>query len=65
MNHPLSLTNILQICTLFLLLLHQLHLRSSAIRAQRLGTPILTDIHILIQYDLFKVSVGYVVALLA
>ena len=26
-------------CTLFLLLLHQLHLRSSGIRSQRLGTP--------------------------
>ena len=25
-------------CTLFLLLLHQLHLRSSGIRSQRLGT---------------------------
>ena len=28
-------------CTLFLLLLHQLHLRSSGIRSQRLGTPTL------------------------
>ena len=27
------------LCTLFLLLLHQLHLRSSSIRSQRLGTP--------------------------
>ena len=27
------------LCTLFLLLLHQLHLRSSGIRSQRLGTP--------------------------
>ena len=26
-------------CSLFLLLLHQLHLRSSGIRSQRLGTP--------------------------
>ena len=29
------------LCTLFLLLLHQLHLRSSGIRSQRLGTPAL------------------------
>ena len=29
------------LCTLFLLLLHQLHLRSSGIRSQRLGTPVL------------------------
>ena len=28
-------------CTLFLLLLHQLHLRSSGNRAQRLGSPVL------------------------
>ena len=27
------------LCTLFLLLLHQLYLRSSSIRSQRLGTP--------------------------
>ena len=27
------------LCTLFLLILHQLHLRSSGIRSQRLGTP--------------------------
>ena len=26
-------------CILFLLLLHQLHLRSSGIRSQRVGTP--------------------------
>ena len=31
------------LCTLFLLLLHHLHLRSSGIRSQRLGTPALTD----------------------
>ena len=29
------------LCTLFLLPLHQLHLRSSGIRSQRLGTPVL------------------------
>ena len=29
------------LCTLFLLLLHKLHLRSSGIRSQRLGTPAL------------------------
>ena len=29
------------LCTLFLLLLHQLHLRSSGFRSQRLGTPAL------------------------
>ena len=29
------------LCTLFLLLLHQLHLRSSGIRSQRLGTYVL------------------------
>ena len=29
------------LCTLFLLLLHQLHLRSSGIRSWRLGTPVL------------------------
>ena len=29
------------LCTLFELLLHQLHLRSSGIRPQRLGTPVL------------------------
>ena len=29
------------LCTLFLLLLHQLHLRSSGIRSQRLRTPVL------------------------
>ena len=29
--------------TLFLLLLHQLHLRSSGIRSWRLGTPVLRD----------------------
>ena len=28
------------LCTLFLLLLHQLHLRSSDIRSQGLGTPV-------------------------
>ena len=28
------------LCTLFLLLLHQLHLRSSGIRSWRLGTPL-------------------------
>jgi len=28
------------LCTLFLLLLHQLHLRSSGIRSRRLGTPV-------------------------
>ena len=28
------------LCTLFLLLLHQLHLRSSGIRSRRLGTPL-------------------------
>ena len=27
------------LCTLFLLLLHQFHLRSSEVRSQRLGTP--------------------------
>ena len=31
------------LCTLFLLLLHQLHLRSSGIRSQRLGIPVLHD----------------------
>ena len=31
------------LCTLFLLLLHQLHLRSSGIRSQRLGTSGLND----------------------
>ena len=31
------------LCTLFLLLLHQLHLGSSGIRSQRLGTPDLID----------------------
>ena len=30
------------LCTLFLSLLHQLHLRSSGIRSQRLGTPVLS-----------------------
>ena len=34
---------LLLLCTLFLLLLHQLHLRSSGIRSQRLGTPALKD----------------------
>ena len=29
------------LCILFLLLLHQLHLRSSGIRSQRVGTPVL------------------------
>ena len=32
------------LCTLFLLLLHQLHFRSSGIGSQRLGTPELNDI---------------------
>ena len=32
------------LCTLFLLLLHQLYLRSSGIRSQRLGTPGLKDV---------------------
>ena len=32
------------LCTLFLLLLLQLHLRSSGIRSQRLGTPVLSDV---------------------
>ena len=31
------------LCTLFLLLLHQLHLRSSGIRSRRLGTPSLDN----------------------
>ena len=31
------------LCTLFLLLLHQLHLRSSSIRSWRLGTPALEN----------------------
>ena len=31
------------LCTLFLLLLHQLHLRESGIRSQRLGAPELKD----------------------
>ena len=31
------------LCTLFLLLLHPLHLRSSGIRYQRLGTPALKN----------------------
>ena len=31
------------LCTLFLLLLHHLHLRSSDVRSQRLGTPIVND----------------------
>ena len=31
------------LCTLFLLLLHQVLLRSSGIRSQRLGTPILEN----------------------
>ena len=31
------------LCTLFLLLLHQPHLRSSSIRSWRLGTPVLGD----------------------
>ena len=57
------------LCTLLLLLLYQLHLRSSAIRSQRLGTPLLTDIHSLmasfIQCGLLEVSVGYVLILLA
>ena len=30
------------LCTLFLSLLHQLHLKSSGIRSQKLGTPALT-----------------------
>ena len=30
-------------CTLFLSLLHQLHLRSSSVRPQRLGIPVLND----------------------
>ena len=30
------------LCTLFLFLLHQLHLRSSGIRSRRLGTPLST-----------------------
>ena len=33
------------LCTLFLLLLHQLHLRSPCIRSQRLGTPVLRNLH--------------------
>ena len=33
------------LCTLFLLLLNQLHLRSSGIRSQRLGTPDLEGLH--------------------
>ena len=32
------------LCTLFLLLLHQLHLRSSGVRSWRLGAPDLKDI---------------------
>ena len=32
------------LCTLFLLLFHQLHLRSSGIRSQRLGTPVLENL---------------------
>ena len=35
------------LCTSFLLLLHQLHLRSSDIRSQRLGTPGLQHNHII------------------
>ena len=31
------------LCTLFLLVLHQLHLRASGIRSSRLGTPALGD----------------------
>ena len=31
-------------CTLFLLLLLQLHLRSSGIRSRKLGTPVLSDV---------------------
>ena len=31
------------LCTLFLLLLHQLHLRSIGIRSQRLGIPVLEE----------------------
>ena len=32
-------SSLCSLCTLLLLLFHQLHLRSSGIRAQRLGTP--------------------------
>ena len=39
--------------TLFLLLLHQLHLRSSGIRPGRLGTPVLEGV------ALFYVCTGY------
>ena len=31
------------LCTLFLLLLHKLYLRSSGIQFQRLGTPVISD----------------------
>ena len=38
-------SNVLHLlCTLFLLLLYQFHLRSSGIRSQRLGTPMLEDL---------------------
>ena len=33
------------LCTLFLLLLHRPHLRSPGIRSQRLGTPVLRNLH--------------------
>ena len=38
-NFEMTKTQLHSLCTLFLLFLHQLHLRSSGIRSQRLGTP--------------------------
>ena len=34
------------LCTVFLLLLHQLHLKSPGIRSRRLGTPVLQPVSI-------------------
>ena len=48
------------LCTLFLLLLHQLHLRSSGIRSQRLGIPSLNNRRSLLSYVTRSLSRSWV-----
>ena len=45
------------LCTLFLLLLHQFHLRSSGLKSRRLGTPVKL-IHFGVQQKLIQLWVG-------
>jgi len=61
-------SSIYLLCTLFLLLLHQLYLRSSAIRSQRLGTPGLThqnrksSMHSIIKWKWYRCNWASLVA---